>query len=1008
MNECGLRRLLLTLLLLGGSATVQGEPGAGKVVWEKWNHDYMKNSKRFLYDSFPANFLWGVGSSAFQIEGGWKKDGKGPSVWDLFTHNEFSRFNNTTADISSSSYTFLEKDLEALEFLGVSSYLFSISWPRLFPNGEVESVNVKGLQYYNTLIDSLIQRNITPIVTLYHWDLPFALQEQHGGWTSQAMVDIFNQYAKFCFQTFGDRVKFWITIHNPFLIAWHGYKTGNYPPGQRNNLAAMYTVGHNMIKAHAKVWHTYDKQFRKSQKGFVSIVLGSHWIKPKNENYNYKNFQRSMDMMLGWFAKPIFVDGDYPESLKTQTNPSLPMFTDKEKYFINGTADFFAFSFGPYNFRLLEDTLKLKDHLSLHLGQVLNWIKMEYNNPRIFIAENGWFSDNVVKTEDTIAIYLMKKFINELLKVIRFDGVNVFGYTAWSLLDGFEWQFGYTIARGLFYVDFSSKKKSRIAKSSARFYKQIIEQNGFPMTEDSRRVNGQFPCDFSWGVAESALPVNKAIFSPEFVDHSLYIWNCSGDQKLYKVMGVTKWPRPAQCTDFSNFKQHVALVKKMNVTQFSFAFKWSQILPRGDRSNINRSILSYYRCIISELLKLNIASAVTLYHPTHRDVDVPKPLLRQGGWLNKQTAVAFQDYAKLCFQEFGDLVKLWLTMHEPNMNVEGSLEPYRAAHNMIIAHALAWHTYNRDFRDRYHGLVSLTLRADWVEPANPFLESHQKAAQRLLQFHIAWFADPIFKTGDYPHTMRDYILMKNRKNLTRSFLLHFSGEEKEMIRGSADFFALSHFTTRLIYPLVHKPNTGSRYEMDHDGSLLRDVTLLTIPSPSHLFFPFPSRRHYRSEMAVTPSGIRRVLKWIKLQYGNVDIYITANGVWDSPAISDELRIYYHKHYINEVLKAHLLDQVNVKGYFALTLKDKHTNKQPSRFLNASEPKSSLEFYNKLIIANGFPLGTTSKHCPREKDIPVQCPVCVFIREKQIFIFLGSCLLLIAVLFAAIIIIRRRK
>ncbi|XP_067892755.1 beta-klotho-like [Heterodontus francisci] len=1004
MSVCGLRRLFIALLLLyiGASVTVQGEPGAGKVVWEnKWSHNYMKNNRLFLHDTFPRNFMWCVGSSAFQIEGGWKRDGKGPSVWDHFTHTEYFRFNNTTADTSSNSYTFLDKDLAALESLGVTSYLFSISWPRLFPSGMVESVNNKGFQYYNTLIDSLIQRKIIPIVTLYHWDLPLALQEQYGGWSNKAMIDIFNEYAKFCFQAFGDRVKFWITIYNPFLIAWHGYKTGKYPPGQKENPTEMYTVGHNLIKAHATVWHTYDRQFRKSQEGFVSIVLGSHWIEPQNDSFNYKNFQMSMDLVLGWFAKPIFVDGDYPDNLKIQINPALPTFTEKEKSFINGTADFFAFSFGPYNFRSLQDILKLGDRISLHLGRVLNWIKLEYNSPRILIAENGWFSESHVKTEDTIAIYLMKKFINEVLKAIRFDGVNVFGYTAWSLVDGFEWQFGYNITRGLFYVDFSSKNKSRIAKSSALFYKQIIEQNGFPVTEVSQMVNGRFPCNFSWGIAETA-QVNNVVLSPEFVDHNLYIWNCSGDQKLYKVSGVTRWPRRLQCTDFSNFKQHVALVRKMNVTHYNFAFKWSQILPHGNLSNVNRSILSYYRCIISELLKLNIACTVTLYHPTYRDIDLPALLLNKGGWLDRQTAIAFNDYAKLCFQEFGDLVKLWLTMNEPNINVQRSTNTYRAAHNMILAHALAWHTYNRDFRNKYHGLVSLTLRADWAEPANPFLESHWRAAERVLQFQIAWFADAIFKTGDYPLMMREYILFKNRKRLSSSFLPYFTREEKQMIKGSADFFAISHFTTRLI---LHKPKTGSKYEMDHDGSLLRDVTLLTFPPPSHSHFPFLSQSH--SEMAVAPWGIRKVLEWIKSHYGNMDIYITANGVWDSSTISDELRIYYHKNYINEVLKAHLLDQVNVKGYYALKLKDTNTNEQSLRFFNASEPKTSVEFYNKLISANGFPLGMSSKQCSVE-DRPRHCPTCVLIKEEKIFIFLGFCLLLTTILFAAIIFIHKKK
>ncbi|XP_048394444.1 beta-klotho-like [Stegostoma tigrinum] len=1005
MSDCGLKTLFIALFFLytGANVTVQGDPGAGKVVWgNKSSHNDMRNGELFLYDTFPRNFMWGVGSSAFQIEGGWKKDGKGPSVWDNFTHTEYVRFNNATADTSSDSYTFFNEDLTALKSLGVTFYLFSISWPRLFPNGLKDSINTKGLQYYDTLINSLLERKITPIVTLYHWDLPLALQEQHGGWSSKAMIQIFNEYAKFCFQAFGDRVKFWITIYNPFLIAWHGYKTGKYPPGWKEKSAAMYTVGHNLIKAHATVWHTYDRQFRKLQKGSVSIILGSHWLEPKNNSFNYKSFQTSMDFVLGWFAKPIFVDGDYPDSLKMQK--PLPTFTEKEKSFVNGTADFFAFSFGPNIFRSLPDSLKLKDCESLHLGRVLKWIKLEYNNPKILIAENGWFSNSYVKTEDTIIIYLMKKFINELLRAIRFDGVNVFGYTAWSLLDGFEWQFNYNIRRGLFYVDFNSKNKSRIAKSSAYFYQQIIEQNGFPVTEISQRVNGQFPCNFSWGVAETDMQVNNVVLSPEFVDNNLYLWNRSGDQKLYRVSGVTMWPHPFRCTDFRNFKQHVASVRKMNVSHYSFAFKWAKILPNSDLSSVNRSILTYYRCIITELLKLNIASTVTLYHPVSGDIDLPVPLLNKGGWLNRETSVAFNDYAKLCFQEFGNLVRLWLTMNEPNINVQRIPDTYRAAHNMIIAHALAWHTYNRDYRNKYHGLVSLTLRADWAERANPFLTSHHRAAARLLQFQIAWFADAIFKTGDYPHKMREYILVKNKKRLSSSFLPYFTDEEKQMIKGTADFFAISHFTTRLI---LHQSKNGTKYEMDHDASLLRDVTLLTFPSSSHFFFPFLPHRRTHSEMAVAPWGIRKVLQWIKSHYGNMDIYIMANGVWDSSSINDPFRIYYHKNYINEVLKAHLLDHVNVRGYYALKLKDTNRDDQYETSLNVSEPKTSIEFYNKLIRANGFPLGMSSKQCAMD-DRPRHCLMCVLIKEKKVFIFFGFCLLLTTALLATIIFIHQKR
>jgi beta-glucosidase/6-phospho-beta-glucosidase/beta-galactosidase len=199
-----------------------------------------------VYDTFPKNFFWGVGTAAFQVEGGGTKDGKGPSIWDHFIHTHLKHVNSTNA--SSDSYIFLEEDLLALDFLGVSFYQFSISWPRLFPDGTVAVANEKGLQYYNTLLDALLLRHIEPVVILYHWDLPLALQEKYGGWKNESLVDIFNDYATYCFQSFGDRVKHWITIHNPYLVAWHGYGTGMHAPGEKGNLAAVYTVGHHLIK----------------------------------------------------------------------------------------------------------------------------------------------------------------------------------------------------------------------------------------------------------------------------------------------------------------------------------------------------------------------------------------------------------------------------------------------------------------------------------------------------------------------------------------------------------------------------------------------------------------------------------------------------------------------------------------------------------------------------------------------------------------------------------------
>lgn len=226
---------------------VTGLAGEGRSVWKKDSHfSPVSETQMFLYDTFPKEFLWGVGTGAFQVEGSWRKDGKGSSIWDRFTHSEFRDADSTGT--SSDSYILLDKDLSALDFLGVTFYQFSISWSRLFPTGVAAAPNEKGLQYYNTLIDSLLYRNIDPVVTLYHWDLPLMLQEKYGGWKNESMIDIFNDYATFCFQTFGNRVKYWITIHNPYLVAWHGYGTGIHAPGERGKITTVFSVGHNLIK----------------------------------------------------------------------------------------------------------------------------------------------------------------------------------------------------------------------------------------------------------------------------------------------------------------------------------------------------------------------------------------------------------------------------------------------------------------------------------------------------------------------------------------------------------------------------------------------------------------------------------------------------------------------------------------------------------------------------------------------------------------------------------------
>lgn len=194
----------------------------------------------FFNGSFPDDFMWGTSTSAYQIEGGWDADGKGPSIWDRFTQAGGNTHMNQTGDIACDSYHKTDEDIKLLKNLGVGYYRFSISWSRVLPKGTTDEVNHAGVKYYNDLINSLLQDGITPMVALYHFDLPQALQDEYNGWLNPKMVDVFNDYAKFCYETFGDRVKWWITINEPWESALLGHGFGLTPPGKKDLRSSVY------------------------------------------------------------------------------------------------------------------------------------------------------------------------------------------------------------------------------------------------------------------------------------------------------------------------------------------------------------------------------------------------------------------------------------------------------------------------------------------------------------------------------------------------------------------------------------------------------------------------------------------------------------------------------------------------------------------------------------------------------------------------------------------------
>lgn len=952
-----MRVLLCLLLLFFTSFFTSAKPNSGLRTWGRFRRLPFPGDKAFLYRTFPRGFMWAVGTAAYQVEGAFKKDGKGLSIWDTFTRGG-TRV--VSGDVGSDSYHNIQADVKALQQLGVSHYRFSLSWARIFPNGTRGSFNEAGTHYYRTLLRRLKEAGVQPVVTLYHWDLPDQLQHALGGWSNPHMVDIFRDYADFCFQAFGEDVKYWITIDNPFVVARHGYGTGVVAPGIKNDPDLPFRVGHNLLKAHAAAWHLYNRVYRPSQQGKLSMALASHWIKPsRNRLESLRECQCSLDHVLGWFARPLFTDGDYPSCMKARLGSRLPSFTPQEKEQVKGTADFFALSHGAgFSFHLINDSLKFGQQEDLDLRMLLYWVNQEYDRPDIFVVQSGWYVLGKTQTKDPKHMYYLKKFIAGALKSIIIDGVNVIGYTAWSLIDGFEWHLEYGIRRGLYYVDFKTPDMKREPKTSATFYRNVIQKNGFTELPENSPAQGVFPCDFAWGVSANSIQVETT--PSQFADPSVYLWNISNNGELTRLEGFRAPPlhRNTHCADYATIRQQVDEIRQVGVTHFHFSFNWSALVPTGDVSRPNTTLLGYYRCFTRQLLQANVTPVVTLWHHTRQRSSLPPLLDATNKWLNRETPELFAAYARLCYRELGAYVKMWITLNEPNDEVV----TYQEGHQMLRAHALAWHVYDREFRHAQGGQVSLSLHMDWVEPAISFSREDVEPAQRVLEFCVGWFAEPIFGSGDYPLGMRIWL-----RQLNSLLLPVFTEEDKQLVKGTYDFFAISHFTTKLV---THAKEDSYTYTAMLEIQNMMDVTWIMSPR------------------AVVPWGLRKALNWVKERYSDVPVYVMANGVQeDVSRFKDSLRVYYLYNYINEALKAYTLDAVNLKGYFAYALSDQR-DPEFGLYGQVHEEviiKASLSNYRNIIQHNGFPMqGAPPQQCPRQ---PQACPGCYVLVKKPVVGFL---------------------
>lgn len=453
-------------------------------------------SSRF---QFNPNFIWGVASSAYQIEGGWNSDGKGPSIWDTFCHEGSKITYDQTGDIACNHYEKYLDDIKLMHSLGIKAYRFSISWPRVFPKGDLE-LNKKGLEFYDNLVNTLLEYGITPYITLYHWDLPQSLQDQ-GGWQNRKTAVAFSQYAGFICKHFSDRVQYYITINEPQIISFLGYHIGVHAPGLKLPVEDTLQVCHNLLLAHGLAVISMREHAKRTVFiGFSSTGELCYPVRQTddlNDQYLEKDVLTAENMSFtvteqNWsFCHTIFCDaiffGKYPSTDTLSPNPLFTFIEEGDMEIISQPIDFLGLNI--YNGHCINSDGYLKKEPGFArtaikwpvTPEVMRWgtqfIYSRYHIP-IFITENGLSCNDKIyldgKVHDLDRIDFLQRYLIELEKSYL-TGTDIRGYFHWCFTDNFEWHNGFEERFGLIYVDY--KTQQRIPKDSAYWFQDIISNS---------------------------------------------------------------------------------------------------------------------------------------------------------------------------------------------------------------------------------------------------------------------------------------------------------------------------------------------------------------------------------------------------------------------------------------------------------------------------------------------------------------------------------------------------
>lgn len=440
---------------------------------------------------FPKDMKWGVATAAYQIEGAATEGGRGPSIWDTFSKTPGKVINGDNGDIACDSYHRYEEDVKLMKELGVDTYRFSVAWPRIFPEG-VDKVNQEGLDYYHRLVDCLLENDIEPMCTLYHWDLPQALQDK-GGWGNRETIDAFVAYAELMFKEFGDKIKQWLTINEPWCVSFLSNYIGVHAPGNKD-LQLATQISHHLLVAHGKA----VQKFRElGIQGEIGFAPNTTWLEPystKQEDIDACN--REIGWYIEWFMDPVF-KGTYPEFMVEwfkKKGVELEI-QEGDMESINQPIDFLGINYYTGHIARYKENEGLLDWEFVEMNydrtdigwpifpegfyKVLMRIKENYGDVPIYITENGsCYNDepeNGIVQDDGRISYL-EQHLTALSRAIK-SGVPVKGYITWSLLDNFEWAEGYTMRFGIVHVNYRTLK--RTPKESYYWLKQTIANNWF-------------------------------------------------------------------------------------------------------------------------------------------------------------------------------------------------------------------------------------------------------------------------------------------------------------------------------------------------------------------------------------------------------------------------------------------------------------------------------------------------------------------------------------------------